>query len=429
MRWLLLFLTLFSLPLQSCAQKAVRDYVQRNVVPIASIQPDLVEFSDLDAVGAAIGDARIVMLGEQDHGDGATFLAKTRLIKYLHEEKGFNVLAFEADFFGLNEGWSQLPKEDKEIRAFLRWNIYPVWSACRQCEDLLYSYIPSTHQTDAPLEITGFDSRLVLKHSVHNLKEYIVQRMQQEGIAYTQSKGYGDRFLPLLDSLMHPKLRPALFQEEGSMKELEQSLDTILSRLREAGAGDFELLVLESLGAQIRQARHSADYTLSNTIRDRQMAENLNWLAREKYPNEKIIVWAANAHIMKNADTALKFKNFSFEWMGTVFTKDSLNASQTYVLGFTSRDGSYRRVHEREARGVPKPLRNGFETWMEDSLRYGFVDFRRFRDEHPTFSDHFPMKGHGQLNSIGTWTDVFDGVFYIRDMIPRETKEEPEGLH
>ena len=82
-------------------------------MPIASIQPDLVEFSDLDAVGAAIGDARIVMLGEQDHGDGATFLAKTRLIKYLHEEKGFNVLAFEADFFGLNEGWSQLPKRIK----------------------------------------------------------------------------------------------------------------------------------------------------------------------------------------------------------------------------------------------------------------------------------------------------------------------------
>lgn len=35
------------------------------------------------------------MLGEMTHGDGATFKLKTEIVKYLHEELGFNVLILE----------------------------------------------------------------------------------------------------------------------------------------------------------------------------------------------------------------------------------------------------------------------------------------------------------------------------------------------
>jgi hypothetical protein len=30
------------------------------------------------------------------------------------------------------------------------------------------------------------------------------------------------------------------------------------------------------------------------------------------------------------------------------------------------------------------------------------------------------MKGFGQQNAIGVWSDMFDGVFFIRDMTPCE---------
>ena len=63
--------------------------------PVRSISISENDVSDLEALGRDIGDARIVLLGEQTHGDGATFEAKARVVRYLHEHKGFDVLAFE----------------------------------------------------------------------------------------------------------------------------------------------------------------------------------------------------------------------------------------------------------------------------------------------------------------------------------------------
>ena len=72
------------------------EWLRVNVDPIRSVDPSDTDFSDLAPLKSAIGDSRIVMLGEQTHGDGTTFLAKTRLIQFLHQEMGFDVIAFRS---------------------------------------------------------------------------------------------------------------------------------------------------------------------------------------------------------------------------------------------------------------------------------------------------------------------------------------------
>src|SRR5687767_13577809 len=68
-------------------------------VPVRSIDPDDDDFSDLQFLKRTIGNARVVQLGDQTHGDGATIYARGRLVRFLHEQMGFDVLAWEGGFF------------------------------------------------------------------------------------------------------------------------------------------------------------------------------------------------------------------------------------------------------------------------------------------------------------------------------------------
>ncbi len=92
-------------------------------------------YADLKSLKKAIGSSKVVLLGEQEHGDGSTYLAKFRLVKFLHNEMGFNILAFEADFFGVNKAWQDYQRGNKDYQNVLN-QMYIFWSQSRMCENL-----------------------------------------------------------------------------------------------------------------------------------------------------------------------------------------------------------------------------------------------------------------------------------------------------
>ncbi|WP_210463124.1 erythromycin esterase family protein [Rufibacter roseolus] len=415
---ILLVSFLLSISLKGFGQKKAEEYVQNHLVSIKNISPDSTDYSDLEAIGAAIGTSRIVMLGEQSHGDGATMLAKSRLIKYLHEKKGFNVLAFEADFFALNAGWGNVTKNSGAIKDFFRKNLHGVWPSNKQCSELFYSYIPTTYQTKTPLEVSGFDSQIGYHFSNSNLKDSIDFYLRRNRHTFTKTNRYHNEFLPNIERLKNWVGKDKESREW--MIGLALTIDTVLAQLGQQYSKDFTYLALENAREFANQLYVYEKSVSSYNIRDAQMARNLQWLADSKYPNGKIIVWAANSHIMKNADTALKAKrDASINWMGTIFNKNSRNSATTYVIGFNSRDGQYANNSGTKVMPVGKPFKDGFETWIDDSVSYGFIDWKKFRALQPNYSETFKMKSR-QMYSTGNWSDVFDGIFYIRDMTPVE---------
>jgi erythromycin esterase len=395
-------------------QRDIKTYVTANVRQISSIDPFFGDYSDLQVIADAIGDARIVMLGEQDHGDAPAFLAKTRLIKYLHEKKGFNVLAFESDFFGINYNW-QLVKDGKlDFGAFINQNITALWSQCTACDPLFRNYLPGCLKSSNPLQLAGFDSQMGTIYLLPILDSVLTALH----LPIASLPDYKSAIFPLLhtwynytsDSTTSDKII-------STYEEIKKQMLTRLS------PGDFWVQTVENLIQQNAQFRNwKLDYWKDMNTRDKQMAANVKWLAEIKYPDEKIIVWAHNYHVSKHAGHyPERFLNRAAS-MGSVFTQDPALANQTYIIGFTSYKGTAGRLFAKTYR-IEKPKPNSFENWINPTYSYAFVDFKAFNSKNPLQYEPFYMSGAIKGNRYhssqeGEWNRIFDGVFYIREMYP-----------
>ncbi|MEN6312545.1 MAG: hypothetical protein ABFD80_13535, partial [Acidobacteriota bacterium] len=144
-------------PLSDTARETRIAYLKKHAVPVRSIDAADGNYADLEPLREVIGNRRIVMLGETTHGDGATFAAKVRLIKFLHERMGFDVLAFESGFYDVRKAWSALLAGEDPVKA-IDTCVDRIWSASRQTQPL-WAYIAGEAKTDHPLDLSGFDTQ------------------------------------------------------------------------------------------------------------------------------------------------------------------------------------------------------------------------------------------------------------------------------
>lgn len=406
---------MFSLLLSACfsarSQKAVFEYTAANAHAINTVDPANREYADLDAIGAAIGDAQVVFLGEQDHGDAPTYLAKTRLIKYLHERKGFNVLAFESDFFALEQGWKEYQKADRNRQdSFLRTNLFPLWSRCDACADLLYSYVPAQVKGSQPLRVTGFDDQLVMSYSRRHLTQELDSLLNSRGVAFTKTDDYRLRLLPYLDSLPSWYYRPEAYRDQTAQGH------AVLLRLQaelltQKETGTFTQQLVSSL---VSMSSRIADKKNKAVGRDAAMALNLRWLCRNRYPNEKIIVWAANYHVARNYGNATDTRPGTTT-MGT-YLQASAPELKSYVLGFSSLKGTAGRLGEPSYSF--EASKSAWERFVPAALEYAFVDFSNYATLYPNSDPSFSLQAFGHQPLQRNWMKSFNGLFFIRTMYP-----------
>ena len=75
-------------------------WTRANHFPIASINTRSDDdFADLQFLKDVVGDRRLVQLGESGHGVAEFDLAKDRLVRFFHEQMGFDVIAFESSIY------------------------------------------------------------------------------------------------------------------------------------------------------------------------------------------------------------------------------------------------------------------------------------------------------------------------------------------
>lgn len=299
-----------SAPPPPTAGSAVNDYVQFNVqqsTPIMTLT-DTASWQDLTPLGNAIGKRRLVQLGESTHGSGSTNQLKTRIIKYLHQQHQFNVLAFESSTFACSRQFEQ--NTNIAANELLRSCVFGVWHTEEVLE--LFQYIKQTQQTDNPLRLAGFDVQVssfsensasqttffqrALPHINATLRQEVINAAND---AYT----------------LHQLMNRCIDNDNSAclqIKNRHAAHKAELQRLQKAIAGQTSYLgVLAEL--TLLSYEHAIDMRLSIAEhpgrifhpRDLGMATMATALAERLFPQDRIMLWAHNMHVAEDFPTQL----------------------------------------------------------------------------------------------------------------------------
>ncbi|WP_425389728.1 erythromycin esterase family protein [Ekhidna sp.] len=373
-------------------------------LPVHSIE----EKADFSFFEPILKDKRVVLLGEMTHGDGAAFRLKTDLVKYLHKELGYNVLALEDGMYSFLKWSEKMDKGQAEFEDILKSMPYQ-WSNSFEMQEL-FSYL----KENPDLVFIGCD----------NIDDY----------------QYLDVFLSEVDSLAKALQIPvyesfdqdlAFLLKYRASKPIEdenkEALLTYLSRMslelqakKPSIRNTFWIRVLDGLKVHASEwwdvTTHTKPDWFDYRVHDSTMALNIQWLMNERYKNEKIIVWAANMHIARNVPTKVKSHKY-FKNENTVVVGDYLEdliGDDFFSVATISYSGKYLHNADYHIQTIKEKSKRTLEYHLAKSHEKAFVDFSNHRN-----LGTFKMSGvlH-YLELKGEWTNVYDGVLFIKEMTP-----------
>ena len=378
--------------------------------------------SDLDQVIKAIGNARIVMIGEPWHGDGAAIAFRTRLVKRLHEKAGFDVLAFENDFFATQEAWSAVERGG-DVRSSFWEEIWPFWIKTEVATPL-WDYIESQARSSRPLRIAGFDHQPNGRLSVTTLAQQLEPRLAAlPGVSPEQARSAA--------ATVHAALQG---NPDASSEAQFAALTALLGRLERETTDPFW-----------RQVAESVRRNIEGDSRDAVMGDNLVWLASVQYPRNRIIIWAHNNHILADAKTFTTsldpvvrdmLKDMSPETVASVtYAGAELRKAlgpDIYTIATLSHTGTYSTdIATALGRGPPNapqpdfslraPLSETPAGTVEAALAargaaFQFVDLRPLALSGPVRSR---VLDYTSLPPLSLRLETgFDGIFFVRETYP-----------
>lgn len=275
-------------------------WVRRNAHPIRSL--NATEFSDLRFLAPLLKGKRIVQLGESGHGVAEFDLAKVRLIKYLHEELGYNVIAFESSLFECDR--AQRAVTTLTADQMMRGCIFGVWHAAETRP--LFDYIKQTQSTAHPLSLSGFDSQ-TSSASASARPNFFRDLIGRIDTAYAHAVYVRDS--SLLAS-RYGTNSATIVRDSAAVMAFYDSLATWLrrneARLTALGPDDpFAPAIARQTALSMIAFDRQLAQGQAGTVRDRAMADNLDFLLETRYPGRKVIVWAHNFHIQHRARLAV----------------------------------------------------------------------------------------------------------------------------
>ena len=130
--------------------------IDRLLSEIKSYDSD--NYSDLHFLKKSLQGKRMVLLGESSHGAAEFYRMKVRIVKFLVQEMGFEVVAFESGMF---ECWRANSILDQKSPEYLTKKCM-IWELFANQEMVsLFSFAKIRRKKNLPIVLAGFDSETV----------------------------------------------------------------------------------------------------------------------------------------------------------------------------------------------------------------------------------------------------------------------------
>ena len=139
------------------------------------------------------------------------------------------------------------------------------------------------------------------------------------------------------------------------------------------------------------------------------MAGNILELQKHVFPGKKIIVWAANAHILHNsrADGIYPFRSMGdYLWAQL--------GDRCFTVLFTSSNGHTRNIYNKSVSNIFEAGNRSLEGKLKErGWAEGLVDLRRL-----PASAHFKLRVLRHGNHEAHWPEMADALHFIPQMTP-----------
>jgi erythromycin esterase len=402
-------------------------YVKANALVINNVEPTNEVYADLAPLRKSLQEVTVVGLGEPIHHDGSAFKAKVRLIKFLHQELGFSVIAFESGFYDCYKAWQEIQAGKPTIEA-ARKSLYPFWISTETEE--LFAYIDKQKNTDKPLRLAGIDCKFSGSYSqeslVPDLTSYLRTIHSKRVQDTTTWKAFCvslEHVIAISDYLTKPSAADTLVVNttlKGLLKELPaKAVSPTVKPQEQLFWQQFCKSTLAEVGKRFSKKQ----------VRDRQMGDNLAFLQRELYQGRKVMVWAASSHLAYNgANIASEFYHQHLR-LGDYLKQGY--GDRYYSIGFTGYHGEFGKLLFFHVLNVKKHQHNSIEYVLGQTKQpFLFIDFNKPNLpqwlQNPLIARPFGYKAMQMRLPL-----VMDGLFYTEMLfqnhwIPPLAPQEPK---
>ncbi|MEV6671594.1 erythromycin esterase family protein [Streptomyces sp. NPDC051162] len=311
------------------------------------------DLRDLRPLGAMVGDATVVGLGEATHGSHEFFANKHRVFRYLVEEKGFTTFALEANWSAgvrLDDYVVHGRGDARQIMAEEFQNAYRMWNN-REYLDLI-EWMRAYNTTHAKkLRFMGDDSAYAGPGLFDKVTGYV--RAHRPALLSRFTELYrAQRPAPgtSTDSYMNAYLKRPLSERRAMTESAREALG-LLSRQRPAGGGEEFMWAVQHARA-ISQVAEMYTFDLNDPksvadcmrFRDATMAANTAWW--QEHTGRKILLSAHNAHVTYVTDDPAQYPRVQGAFLRDRLGDRYVNVRLTFNEGsfLAMRDGESPRV-------------------------------------------------------------------------------------